>query len=235
MTHASFGIIWDVDGTLVDTAEQHFRSWLQISNELGKPFTRADFARTFGWRNPEIVRALYDPQASDELCASIGERKETIYRAMVRTTGAQLLPGVRDLLNEARSQGIPQAVGSSAPRGNLDLLLSAAGVADCFQSIVSGEDVSRGKPDPEVFLKGAAAMGLPPERCLVFEDAIAGVEAARRGGMACIAVTFVGHHPAEKLLAAGADRVVGSLSEVSLATVRDLIASRESSTTAQPT
>lgn len=226
MPSDTIGILWDVDGTLVDTAEQHFLAWEQLSREIGRPFTRADFARTFGWRNPEIVRELYDAQADDAKCLAIGERKETLYREMVRATGATLLPGVCELLAAFAAEGIPQAVGSSAPRGNLDLLLNATGIAGYFGAIVSGDDVTRGKPDPEVFLTGAAGIGVGPRRCVVFEDAIAGVQAARRGGMACIAVTFVGHHPAETLREAGADRTVVSLAEVTVLQVRELIESR---------
>lgn len=96
MSNSPIGILWDVDGTLVDTAEQHFLAWAQLSRELGHPFTRADFAKTFGWRNPEIVRELYDPRADDAACADLGERKENLYREMVRTTGATVLPGVRE-------------------------------------------------------------------------------------------------------------------------------------------
>ncbi len=228
------GILWDVDGTLVDTAEQHFLAWAELSRDLGRPFTRADFAKTFGWRNPEIVRELYDPAADARTCAELGKRKETIYREMVRERGATLLPGVRELLAAFRDAGIPQAVGSSAPRGNLDLLLGASGIVDYFGAIVSGDDVTRGKPDPEVFLRGAAGIGVAAQHCLVFEDAIAGVQAARAGGMACIAVTFVGHHPAESLRTAGADRVVGSLAEVTIDEVRRLVAANPDQPTKTP-
>lgn len=223
MPTGTIAVLWDVDGTLVDTAEQHFLAWARLSEELGHPFSRADFAKTFGWRNPEIVRELYDPTADDAKCLDLGERKENLYREMVRTTGATLLPGVPELLAAFAAAGWPQAVGSSAPRGNLELLFAATGIAKYFGAIVGGEDVSRGKPDPEVFLKGAAGLGVEPARCVVFEDAIAGVQAARRGGMKCVAVTFVGHHPVEKLRAAGADRVVASLADVTVETVRELV------------
>lgn len=223
MAGDTIGILWDVDGTLVDTAEQHFMAWQQLSAEIGRPFTRTDFARTFGWRNPEIIRTLYDPAADDAKCDSLALRKETLYRDMVRGGATKLLPGVRELLEAFAAEGWPQAVGSSAPRGNLDLLLGATGTRDFFQAIVSGEDVARGKPDPEVFLKGAAGIGVDPRRCVVFEDAVAGVEAANAGGMACVAVTFVGHHPAEKLRAAGAKLVVGTLEEVTVEVVRGLV------------
>src|SRR4029079_9052508 len=87
------GIIWDVDGTLVDTAELHFRAWAKLAAEIDKPFTRADFAATFGMRNPEIIRQLFFPHADDARCAELGNRKEDLYRASVREEGVQLLPG----------------------------------------------------------------------------------------------------------------------------------------------
>jgi beta-phosphoglucomutase len=216
-------IIWDVDGTLVDTAAHHFQAWARFAAEIGKPFTHADFAATFGMRNPEILRKLFDPNADDALCAKWGERKEDLYRASVRDEGTQLLPGVAKLLAAFAEAGWPQAVGSSAPVGNLDLLLGITNTRRYFGAVVTGDDVSRGKPDPEVFLTAASKLGVEPRRCVVFEDAVAGVEAAKAGGMACVAVTFVGHHPAEKLRGAGADMVVASLEDVSAGQVAGLV------------
>src|SRR6516162_257652 len=97
--------IWDVDGTLVDTAELHFRAWVELAATIDKPFTRADFAATFGRRNPEIIRALFDSNADDPTVADLGERKEQIYRAAARREGIELLPGVRQLLNGIRAIG----------------------------------------------------------------------------------------------------------------------------------
>jgi beta-phosphoglucomutase len=216
-------IIWDVDGTLVDTAEQHFRAWSELAAGIGQPFTRADFAATFGMRNPEIIRKLFDPGAGDARCAELGNRKEDLYRASVREEGVQLLPGAARLLAAFADAGWPQAVGSSAPPGNVELLLGVTGTRHYFRQIVTGDDVTRGKPDPEVFLTAAAKLRAEPARCVVFEDAVAGVEAAKAGGMRCVAVTFVGHHPAEKLKAAGADLVVPSLEEVSAERVARLV------------
>jgi beta-phosphoglucomutase len=207
-------IIWDVDGTLVDTAAHHFQAWCRFAAEIGKPFTRADFAATFGMRNPEILRKLFDPGADDALCAAWGARKEELYCASVREEGTALLPGVARLLAAFAALGWPQAIGSSAPPGNVELLLAVTDTKRYFSAIVTGDDVHRGKPDPEVFLIAASKLGADPRRCVVFEDAVAGVEAAKAGGMGCVAVTFVGHHPAEKLRAAGADLVVASLEEV---------------------
>jgi beta-phosphoglucomutase len=216
--------IWDVDGTLVDTAELHFRAWVELAGSIRKPFTRADFAATFGRRNPEIIRALFDASASDARVAELGERKEEIYRAAAKRQGISLLPGVRELLTGIKALGWRQAVGSSAPRKNLELILAMTGTLADFDAVVSAEDTTRGKPDPQVFQIAAERLGMPAERCVVFEDAVAGVEEAKAAGMKCVAVRFVGHHPAEKLRAAGADRIVDCLTEITAADVERLLA-----------
>ncbi len=208
-------VLWDVDGTLVDTAEQHFAAWQRLAESIGRTYTRADFAATFGWRNPEIFRHLFDATMPDDRVAELAFRKEEFYRDSVRTSGTQLLPGVARWIREFQAAGYLQALGSSAPRGNLDLLLEVTGVRSAFGAIVSGDDVIRGKPDPEVFLKAANLLGVAPQDCVVMEDAIAGVEAARAAGMRCVGVTYVGHHSAEKLKAAGAALIIESFEQLS--------------------
>ena len=214
--------IWDVDGTLVDTAEMHFQAWDALTRDLNLPFTRADFNATFGWRNPEIIRKLYGTRFSAAEVAQLGDRKEELYRAAA-ARGVSLLPGVGPLLEGLHAAGFKQAVGSSAPRANLDLILQRTDTARYFDAIVSMEDTQRGKPDPQVFLTAAAKLGVAPARCVVLEDAVAGVQAARAGGMKCIAVRFVGHHSEAALRAAGADLVVPTLEQVSVPIVRQII------------
>jgi beta-phosphoglucomutase len=131
---------------------------------------------------------------------------------------------VRALLEDLRQAGFRQAVGSSAPRANLDLILELTGTRPYFQAVVSSEDTQRGKPDPQVFQVAADRLGVPHPRCVVLEDAVAGVEAAKAGGMRCVAVTFVGHHPEANLRQAGADLVVPSLAAVSAQALRQLLA-----------
>src|SRR5205823_1621442 len=144
--------IWDMDGTLVDTAELHFAAWEQVCRELGRPFTRADFAATFGMRNPEILQILFPDRYSAAEVAAIGEHKEELYRSAARKQGVVPLPGVAALLGQLRRAGFPQAVASSAPRANLALILERTGLAAYFGAVVPAEDTQRGKPDPQVFL-----------------------------------------------------------------------------------
>ena len=219
---APLAVIWDVDGTLVDTGELHFDAWVRLSKELGKEYTRDHFTATFGRRNPEIIRYLFGEHYTEESIAELGERKEGYYRAEAQK-GISLLPGVLALLEGLAAAGVKQAIGSSAPRGNLELILQMTKSSPFFGSVVGMEDTSRGKPDPQVFLTAAEKLDVPPRNCLVFEDAVAGVQAAKAGGMRCIAVSFVGHHPDEKLRAAGADRVVHTLEEVTVEEVIGMI------------
>jgi beta-phosphoglucomutase len=216
-------VIWDVDGTLVDTAEMHFHAWDELCRDLGHNFTRAEFAATFGRRNPEIIRYLFSDRFVDATIAKLGDRKEELYRAAARK-GVSLLPGARELLDALHSAGFRQAIGSSAPRANIDLILQLTDSSRFFDTITSSEDTQRGKPDPQVFLVAAGKLGVSPQHCVVMEDAVAGVQAAKAGGMKCIGVTFVGHHSDEALRQAGADLVVKTLTEVSIEAIRRLCA-----------
>jgi beta-phosphoglucomutase len=214
--------LWDLDGTLVDTAALHLAAWQAMEPHLGRPFTHDDFRTTFGWRNPEIFHYLAPGRWTAEQMPMLGELKESAYRAAVRQQGVVLLPGVQALLTAAASAGLRQAIASSAPRANLELILEITGAAHFFAALVGMEDTQRGKPDPQVFLLAAERLGVPASRCLVFEDAVAGVQAAKAGGMRCVAIARPGHHPPERLQAAGADLVVASLEKLDFETLRGL-------------
>lgn len=214
--------IWDVDGTLVDTAELHFQAWQAVCREQGRDFTRSDFAATFGQRNPEIIRTLFGECFTPEQIAAFGDRKEVLYRSAA-SKGVELLPGARRLVEDLHRAGFAQAIGSSAPRANLDLILRITGIARFFDAQVSSEDTQRGKPDPQVFVLAADRLGVVPARCVVLEDAVAGVQAARAGGMKCVAVRSVGHHSEASLRQAGADLVVDTLEQVSATAIADLL------------
>lgn len=180
-------VLWDVDGTLIDSREYHWLSWhgaLAAENFL---LTREQFERTFGRRNEEILGG-YFPNYDSEAIARVGEAKEVAYRGLVRERGIGLLPGVRAWLERLRAGGWLQALASSAPRLNLDAIVSALELEHFFSAIASAEDVTEGKPDPQVFLAAASKLGVEPRRCVVVEDAPAGTEAARRAGMRSVGV-----------------------------------------------
>lgn len=182
------GVLWDLDGTLIDSAEYHLLSWQDILAGEGVEMTRERFAETFGRRNDAVLRGLFGPEFPLPEVERIGGAKEARYRELVRTCGVELLPGAERWLRRLKAEGWRQAVASSAPRLNIEVILEVLGIAGFFDAIVGAEDVRRGKPDPQVFLAAAARIEVPPERCIVVEDSTAGIEAAHRAGMRAVGV-----------------------------------------------
>jgi beta-phosphoglucomutase family hydrolase len=185
---ASRAVLWDVDGTLLDSAEYHWQSWQSTLAAENFDLTREHFFASFGQRNDTILRLWFGSDFPDREIARIADAKEAQYRDLIRAGGAALLPGVQHWLQRLRDDGWLQAVASSAPRANIEAILDVLEIRRFFGAITSAEDVSRGKPDPQVFLTAAAKLGVSPDRCVVVEDAPAGVEGARRGGMRAIGV-----------------------------------------------
>ena len=196
-----------MDGVLVDTGRYHEQSWFDILTAAGHTFPSDFFKRTFGMNNAGVLGTLFGrPATSDEL--ALADRKEALFREIIAGQ-AQPLPGVREWLSKLHGRGVPLAVASSAPQANIDVLLDALGIRAFFDTEVSAEKMP-GKPDPAVFLEAARRLGLTPERCVVVEDAIAGVAAAKRAGMRCLAVTNT--NPPAAL--AAADWIVDSLADL---------------------
>lgn len=196
-------VLWDLDGTLVDSEEFHWQAWRETMSGEGVSLTHEQFLETFGWRNDSII-PRWLPHAGQDLAHRIGEEKEARYRALVRERGLSPLPGAAEWVRRLASEGWLQAIASSAPRLNVDVVSEALGLAHYFAALVSAEDVARGKPDPEVFLTAASRLGVPAARCVVVEDAAAGTEAARRAGMRSIGIARAGK-------SLEADSVAGSL------------------------
>ncbi len=209
-------VIWDLDGTLVDTSRLHFAAWAKIANDRGQPFSQDDFARTFGRRNPEILSLLFGPNLDSKTVDDLGDIKEERFRAAAISVGVPMLPGAWKTVTALSKACWRQAIGSSAPRANIELLTELTGLARYLAAIVAMEDTRRGKPDPEVFLKAAGKLAVSPANCVVVEDAVFGVQAAKAAGMSCIAVRGGGHSRFSDLQAAGADHVVESLEEIDL-------------------
>ena len=185
--HSKRAALWDVDGTLIDSREYHWLSWQGALAEEGFRVTPEQFADSFGRRNDEILRG-YFPSYSPAEITRVGEAKEVAYRRLVRKRGIDLLPGVRRWLERLRAEGWRQAVASSAPRANLEVIIEVLGLSDYFAAVAAAEDVTEGKPDPQVFLAAASKLGVAPGSCVVVEDAPAGTEAARRAGMRSVGV-----------------------------------------------
>ncbi len=207
---SSWGVLFDWDGVIIDSSSQHERSWELLAAEEGLTLPEGHFKAGFGKKNEVIIPALGWTQDPVEV-TRLADRKEELYRELVAAEGVLVLPGARELLSALQEEGIPRAVGSSTPRGNLDTLFTVTGLDVLFDAVVCGSDVTHGKPDPEVFLKGAACLNLSPGQCIVVEDAFAGIEAARRGGMKVVGVATT--NPLESLL--DCDLAVTTLSEVS--------------------
>jgi beta-phosphoglucomutase family hydrolase len=215
---STIGAIFDWDGVVIDSSAHHEKSWELLALETGRTLPEGHFKRGFGKKNqliiPEILAWSNDPEEIEWL----GDRKEELYRQLVGEGGMTVLPGSRELLAALKEAGIPRAVGSSTSRTNLEAIFISTGLGEFFDVVVSAEDVINGKPAPDVFLKAAQLLGVAPERCVVFEDALFGIEAARRAGMKVIAVATT--NPLELLR--HADRAVQTLNEISIEELQSL-------------
>lgn len=216
MTNRLQAVIWDLDGVIIDSAEEHRKSWHRLAQSAGLPLTDEQFYATFGMRNDVIIPKLWGPMPSERI-QELADRKEEYYREFVRHA-ATPLPGAIELLSALRTAGYRQALASSTPIKNIELINEVLGLDRYLSVLVSGESVVHGKPAPDVFLKAAAELGVEPDRCLVIEDAVAGVEAAHAGGMLCIAVAGERDLPGLRK----ADLMVKDLTEVTVERIRRL-------------
>lgn len=199
-----WGVIFDMDGVLVDSSRAHYEAWRRLGEQEGRPFTPELFLSTFGMHNGQILPLWLDGEADPAEMNRLAGWKEAKYRELAAHM-MEPIAGVVELITKLRAADVPLAVGSSGPLANIELILRQLGVAEHFQALSTGDDVEHGKPDPEVFLVAARRLGLDPHRCLVIEDAPQGIEAARRAGMAVLAITS--SRPSADL---PADRVVDS-------------------------
>jgi HAD superfamily hydrolase (TIGR01509 family) len=211
------GVIWDLDGVLADTTEAHFQAWKQALSASEIPFDRTAFDRVFGMNNVGTLTVLLGRPPTRQELTDIADGKERIFRQHAGQL-VRPMPGAIRLLAELGQTGWLQAVASSAPQENIDLLVDAFGIRRYFAAILSGARFPAGKPDPALFLSAARALQLPPECCVVIEDAPVGVEAACRAGMPSIAVATT--RPRDAL---GKGSVFDSLSSVTVAACADAL------------
>ncbi len=218
-----FGAIFDMDGVLIDSYHAHFQSWRDLAAELGVEVLESDFVRHFGRTSREIVEAYWGiGRLTDEQIRELDARKEAHFRRIISSCFPEM-PGARKLLKDLHQSGFKLALGSSGPPENVYLVLEKLDARPLFEAIVTGMDVTRGKPDPQVFLLAAARLGLPPARCVVIEDAPVGIQAARAAGMTAVGLASTGR-TRESL--AEADLVVDSLEALHPTILRELIGKR---------
>jgi beta-phosphoglucomutase len=215
-------VIFDMDGVLVDSYHAHFESWQRVAAEQGVPYTEKDFAWSFGRTSREIIKGTWKrPDYSDEEIRAIDARKEALFREIIGRD-FPVMDGARELVDAVRAAGFRVAVGSSAPPENVTLVLERLGGRQMFDAVVNGMDVQRGKPDPQVFLLAAERAGAKPRECVVVEDARPGIEAARRAGMASVALVSTGRSE-DDFRGAHPDLIVRSLRELNPQVLTTLI------------
>jgi len=215
----SIGAIFDWDGVIIDSSSHHEESWERLAKETGYQLPAGHFKKGFGMKNEFIIPNLLHWTSDPAEVNRLSLRKETLYREIVVEWGLKPLPGVVAWLDQLRDAGISCAIGSSTHRLNIETGLALIGLRDRFHAIITAEDVSHGKPDPEVFLKAAGQVGVAPERAVVFEDALVGIEAAHRGGMKVVAVATTNSIDLLK----DADLAVHRLDELTIERLRQVV------------
>ncbi|MBA7628849.1 Beta-phosphoglucomutase [subsurface metagenome] len=200
-----------MDGVIADTAPYHFKAWQEVFQKRGINFTTEDFKHNFGQRNDSIIRYAIGENVSPDEVDVIANEKEENYRQRV-AQNIKPLSGAIELIRALKEHGVKMAIASSAPVENIKLITRGLAVDNYFQVVVWGREVTEGKPSPQAFLLAAKRLEVEPRNCVVIEDAVAGVTAAKRAGMKCLAVTNT--HPEKSLMAA--DLVVDTLETISV-------------------
>ncbi len=186
---APFGAVFDMDGVIVDNRKYHVRAWRAFARTHGVPFDTRHFKdHLFGRVNREIFMGLYGHVLPESEVVAWAEEKEALYRSLYKGH-VEPARGLVAFLRALAARGIPAAVATAAPRVNLDFALDEAGLRPYFQALVDVSQVRRGKPAPDLYLKAAEAIGVPPARCVAFEDSYPGLESALAANMKVVGVT----------------------------------------------
>lgn len=217
---AEFGILFDMDGVLVNNNQYHYQAWKAICEKYNKPIDKDIYRDKMNGRTLKaLVSFIFDGEQSLEITTAIGQEKEALYRSLYQPylePSSALFP----ILSSAFDMGIPMVVGTSAPKENVKFIIDGLGIGHYFKSVLDDRSVDVGKPDPEIYTKCANAAGLPNDKCVVIEDAVSGLKAGKAAGSKTIALTT--SHPREEL---NADLVIDSFSELDLNKIKELIVS----------
>ncbi|MEP3480416.1 MAG: HAD family phosphatase [Fuerstiella sp.] len=219
MSSISYGVIFDVDGVLVDSYQAHFITWQASARKHGFDCTEAEFALAFGRTAREVIRESWDSSLSDQWIKDFEDEKESLYREMI-SKEFPAIPGAFELIHALHDDQIAMAIGSSGPPLNVRAVVQALKAEDAITTVITGADVKAGKPNPDVFLQGSKGMQVPPERCVVLEDAVPGLQAARAAGMKCVGVVSSGRSREEL---ADADHLVTDLTQLSPELIKQVI------------
>ncbi|MCL2281597.1 MAG: tRNA (adenosine(37)-N6)-threonylcarbamoyltransferase complex dimerization subunit type 1 TsaB [Dehalococcoidia bacterium] len=217
-TNTNIAIIWDIDGTIADTADLHFLAWHTVFAKHNIDFSREDFRKDFGMRNDLVLQNFLGEKAAEQDMKAISEEKNQIYRDIIQQNIVLPMPGATELLEALHIRSIPMAVASSSPHQNIEIVLGKLGIKHMFKAIISGEEVNYGKPNPEIYHKAAAKLGIETRHCVVIEDAIGGIAGACAAGMHSIGIAA--NHSKESLQAA--DIVVDTLKQVHMSDIEKL-------------
>jgi beta-phosphoglucomutase len=203
------GVIFDLDGVLIDTGEFHKQSWYDLAQKQGFDISDEIFYSTFGMQNYQIIPILAGRNLPAEDIERLSEWKERRYRELAAGK-LSLLAGAETLIDDLKHKGFPLAIGTSTPQVNVTFILEQIPALNCFDAFVTGEEVTKGKPQPDTFLRAAEKLSRAPNRCVVVEDAVQGVEAGKAAGMAVVAVTTTRRREDLKQ----ADLIVDSLTQL---------------------
>lgn len=214
------GAIFDWDGVIVDSSDLHLKSWEALANELKLPLPNDHFEKGFGKRNETIIPQILGWSKDPAQINHWGKRKEEIYRELGNKDGIKLARGSKDFLTQIFSSTFRCSIGTSTERKNVELAIRQHDLSQYFLGAACSEDVSKGKPDPEVFLKAAKILSITPKNCVVFEDSPHGIEAAIRAGMKTVALTTT--HPSTTFMHLNPDLLAASLADLSVDQVEKL-------------
>lgn len=213
-----FAVIFDMDGVIVDNMEYHKKAWGIFLKKYAPEVELEEFSRHFGKVNKDLLKIVFKKEVSAREEARFGKEKEAVYREIYAD---HIVPtaGLVEFLTSLKENKIKTAVATAAPRINMDFVFEKTGLRDYFDVLIDASEVTKGKPDPEIYLKAAEKLDCLPKRCLVFEDSMPGIQAAQKAGMKVIALAT--SHSAERLQSA--ERVVKDFTEISFDSVRDFL------------
>jgi beta-phosphoglucomutase len=215
---APFAVIFDMDGVIVDNMPYHRKAWGKFFEKYKPLMNLEDFIQHMGKSNEDLMTIVFGNKITGEEIRVLGEEKEALYRE-IYAPDVSPLPGFIDFLKVLKKNHVKTAVATAAPRTNLDFLLEHIVVRNDFDVLIDDSEVIKGKPNPEIYLKAAERLGFSPERCLVFEDSLAGIQAAINAGMKVIGVATT--NPPEKM--ENTDLVIKDFTEVSLDRITELM------------